>query len=89
MGDGEAGEAAAGAGHSVTKTKRWLNPLAFLPLGPEVSGPVRRVMADHAGQEVGAYLLKPRDFYLPYVEVRDAKSAPGTPSSLLLECRDA
>src|SRR5438067_200780 len=29
-----------------------------------------RVMADHAGQEVEAYLLKPRDFYLPYLEVR-------------------
>src|SRR6266576_5715982 len=32
-----------------------------------------RVMADHAGQEVEAYLLKPREFYLPYVEVRTAK----------------
>jgi predicted DNA-binding transcriptional regulator YafY len=28
-----------------------------------------RVMAAHAGQEVEAYLLKPRDFYLPYLEV--------------------
>jgi len=28
-----------------------------------------RVMAAHAGQEVEAYLLKPKDFYLPYLEV--------------------
>src|SRR3989442_2181851 len=34
-----------------------------------------RVMADHAGQEVEAYLLKPRDFYLPYLEVRTSKRA--------------
>ncbi len=34
-----------------------------------------RVMADHAGQEVEAYLLKPRDFYLPYLEVRSLKGA--------------
>ncbi len=34
-----------------------------------------RVMADHAGQEVEAYLLKPREFYLPYVEVRTAKGS--------------
>src|SRR5437870_5070987 len=34
-----------------------------------------RVMADHAGQEVEAYVLKPRDFYLPYFEVRTAKGA--------------
>src|SRR3989442_10251597 len=32
-----------------------------------------KVMAQHAGQEVEAYLLKPRDFYLPYLEVRGAK----------------
>ena len=34
-----------------------------------------RVMADHAGQEVEAYLLKAREFYLPYVEVRTAKGS--------------
>ncbi len=30
----------------------------------------QKVMADHAGQEVEAYLLRPKDFYLPYLEVR-------------------
>src|SRR5436853_1207852 len=34
-----------------------------------------RVMADHVGQEVEAYLLKPRDFYLPYLEVRGRSRA--------------
>jgi len=34
-----------------------------------------RVMADHAGQEVEAYLLRPRDFYLPYLEVRGRSRA--------------
>ncbi len=34
-----------------------------------------KVMADHAGQEVEAYLLRPRDFYLPYLAVRTPKAA--------------
>src|SRR5256714_14560572 len=38
--------------------------------------PIRdKVMAEHAGQEVQAYRLKPRDFYLPYLEVRTPKRA--------------
>ncbi len=38
--------------------------------------PIRdKVMAEHAGQEVEAYRLKPRDFYLPYIEVRTHKRA--------------
>jgi len=34
-----------------------------------------KVLADHSGQEVEAYLLKARDFYLPYLDVR-GKRAP-------------
>src|SRR6266581_3003721 len=116
MGDGEARRTAAGAGHGVTKTERWLNLLAFLldhhypvtreeilsqvedyksdwvgggdektresvrrkferdksdlkALGIAIEPLKQKVMASHAGQEVEAYLLKPRDFYLPYLEV--------------------
>jgi predicted DNA-binding transcriptional regulator YafY len=39
-------------------------------LGVAIEPIKQKVMAEHAGQEVEAYLLKPRDFYLPYLEVR-------------------
>ncbi len=39
-------------------------------LGVTIEPIKQKVMAEHAGQEVEAYLLKPRDFYLPYLEVR-------------------
>ena len=39
-------------------------------LGVTIEPIKHKVMAEHAGQEVEAYLLKPRDFYLPYLEVR-------------------
>ncbi len=38
-------------------------------LGIAIEPLKQKVMASHAGQEVEAYLLKPRDFYLPYLEV--------------------
>jgi len=38
-------------------------------LGVAIEPLKNRVMAAHAGQEVEAYLLKPKDFYLPYLEV--------------------
>ena len=44
-------------------------------LGVAIEPLKEKVMADHAGQEVEAYLLKPRDFYLPYLAVRTAKGA--------------
>lgn len=39
-------------------------------LGVVIEPQKDRVLAEHAGQEVEAYQLKPRDFYLPYVDVR-------------------
>ena len=39
-------------------------------LGIAIEPLKQKVMANHAGQEVEAYLLKPKDFYLPYLEVR-------------------
>ena len=30
----------------------------------------RKVAADHTDQEVEGYLLRPKDFYLPYLELR-------------------
>jgi predicted DNA-binding transcriptional regulator YafY len=52
-----------------------------------------KVMADHAGQEVEAYLLKPRDFYLPYFEVHASRGArvPAHPyflNAVTLDARD-
>src|SRR6266513_1828827 len=44
-------------------------------LGVAIEPIKQKVMAEHAGQEVEAYLLKPRDFYLPYIEVRTRKRA--------------
>jgi predicted DNA-binding transcriptional regulator YafY len=44
-------------------------------LGAVIEPHKDKVMADHAGQEVEAYLLKPRDFYLPYLAVRTSKGA--------------
>src|SRR5205814_75889 len=44
-------------------------------LGVAIEPIKQKVMAEHAGQEVEAYLLKPRDFYLPYLEVRTPKRA--------------
>lgn len=37
-------------------------------LGVVIEPLKEKVLADHAGQEVEAYLLKARDFYLPYLE---------------------
>ena len=39
-------------------------------LGVVIEPVKERVVAVHADQQVEAYLLKPRDFYLPYLEVR-------------------
>ena len=39
-------------------------------LGVVIEPMKEKVVAEHAGQEVEAYLLKARDFYLPYLEVR-------------------
>src|SRR5437867_10235745 len=39
-------------------------------LGVVLEPQKQKVMADHAGLEVEAYLLRPKDFYLPYLEVR-------------------
>ena len=48
--------------------------------------PIRdKVMAEHAGQEVEAYLLKPRDFYLPYLEVRTPNGARVPPRRYFLD----
>jgi predicted DNA-binding transcriptional regulator YafY len=52
-----------------------------------------KVTADHTGQEVEAYLLKARDFYLPYLQVRASKgpreaSPPYFLNSLTLESDD-
>ena len=44
-------------------------------LGVVIEPLKEKVLADHAGQEVEAYLLKARDFYLPYLDVR-GKRAP-------------
>ncbi|HEU5260184.1 MAG TPA: WYL domain-containing protein [Gemmatimonadales bacterium] len=48
-----------------------------------------RVMAEHAGQEVEAYLLKPREFYLPYLAVRRSKGVPAHPYYLNTVTLDA
>ena len=47
-------------------------------LGVVIEPHTGKVAADHTGQEVEAYLLKPRDFYLPYLEVRESKGSRGT-----------
>ncbi len=53
-------------------------------LGVAIEPVKEKVMAAHAGQEVEAYLLKPRDFYLPYLAVRTAKGARLPPRSYFL-----
>jgi predicted DNA-binding transcriptional regulator YafY len=52
-----------------------------------------KVVANHTGQEVEAYLLKARDFYLPYLQVRASRapceaSHPYFLNSLTLETDD-
>jgi predicted DNA-binding transcriptional regulator YafY len=42
-----------------------------------------KVMADHAGQEVEAYLLKARDFYLPYLDVSPRRGPRESPAYYL------
>lgn len=42
-------------------------------LGVVIEPLQEKVMANHADQEVEAYLLKPRDFYLPYLNIQGAK----------------
>lgn len=44
-------------------------------LGVVIEPLTEKVMAHHAGQEVEAYLLKARDFYLPYLEVRSPRAS--------------
>ena len=62
-------------------------------LGVVIEPLTARVMAEHAGQEVEAYLLKARDFYLPYLKVRKPRgpretSPPYFLSALTLEPDD-
>jgi len=46
-------------------------------LGVVIEPVPARVAAEHAGQDVDAYLLKPRDLYLPYLELSPASGRKG------------
>jgi len=58
-------------------------------LGVVIEPLKEKVLADHAGQEVEAYLLKARDFYLPYLEAPGRQtSRPYFLNSVRLEASD-